>query len=130
MPISLLHNPNQPEVEGLPVIDPKTANQVLLMMEAVVNDGTGKSADVPGYRVAGKTGTARIAGKKGYEEHKYISSFVGIAPVSNPRLIVAVFIHEPTRGGYYGAQVASPLFASVMTAALRTLDIPPDKPLL
>lgn len=129
LPISLLHNADQPEVKGQQVIDPKTADQVLAMLEAVVNDGTGKSADVPGYRVAGKTGTARIAGKKGYEEHKYIASFVGIAPVSNPRLIVAVFIHEPTRGGYYGAQVASPLFSSVMSAALRTLDIPPDKPL-
>jgi len=129
LPISLLHNPDQPEVQGQQVIDPKTANQVLAMLEAVVNDGTGKSAEVPGYRVAGKTGTARIAGKKGYEEHKYIASFVGIAPVSNPRLIVAVFIHEPTRGGYYGAQVASPLFSSVMSAALRTLDIQPDKPL-
>ena len=127
LPISLLHNPEQPEVKGQQVIDPKTANQVLAMLEAVVNDGTGKSADVPGYRVAGKTGTARIAGKKGYEEHRYIASFVGIAPVSNPRLIVAVFIHDPTKGGYYGAQVASPLFASVMTAALRTLDIAPDK---
>ena len=128
LPISLLHNKDQSVVQGEQVIDPKTANQVLAMLEAVVQDGTGKSADVPGYRVAGKTGTARIAGKRGYEEHKYISSFIGIAPVSDPRLIVAVFIHEPTRGGYYGAQVASPLFASVMTAALRTLDIAPDKP--
>ena len=129
LPISLLHNPEQPDVKGQQVIDPKTANQVLTMLEAVVNDGTGKSAEVPGYRVAGKTGTARVAGKKGYEEHKYIASFVGIAPVSNPRLIVAVFIHEPTHGGYYGAQVASPLFAKVMAAALRTLDIAPDKPM-
>ncbi len=129
LPISLLHNPDQPVVTGQQVIDPKTANQVLAMLEAVVNDGTGKSADVPGYRVAGKTGTARVAGKKGYEEHKYIASFVGIAPVSNPRLIVAVFIHQPTKGGYYGAEVASPLFSKVMTAALRTLDIAPDKPM-
>lgn len=128
LPISLLHNPDQPAVKGQQVIDPKTANRVLAMMEAVVNDGTGKSADVPGYRVAGKTGTSRVAGKKGYQEHRYIASFVGIAPASNPRLIVAVFIHEPTRVGYYGAEVASPLFSKVMTAALRTLDIAPDKP--
>ncbi len=127
LPVSLLHNPNNPSVQGEQVINPKTAKQVLAMMEAVVNDGTGKSADVPGYRVAGKTGTARVAGKKGYEEHRHIASFVGIAPVSHPRLIVAVFIHEPTRGGYYGAAVAAPLFAKVMTAALRTLDILPDK---
>ena len=128
LPISLLHNPDQPVVKGQQVIDPKTANEILTMLEAVVNDGTGKSADVPGYRVAGKTGTARIAGKKGYDAHRYIASFVGIAPASNPRLIVAVFIHEPTHGGYYGAEVASPLFAKVMAAALRTLEIPPDKP--
>jgi cell division protein FtsI (penicillin-binding protein 3) len=78
--------------------------------------------------VAGKTGTARIAGKKGYEEKRYIASFVGIAPVSKPKLIVAVVIHEPTRSGYYAALVASPLFAKVMGASLRILDIPPDEP--
>ena len=127
LPISLLHNDNQKAVPGVPVLNPKTANQVLMMLEAVVNNGTGKSADVVGYRVAGKTGTARIAGKKGYEESRYISSFIGIAPVSNPRLIVAVFIHEPTHGGYYGAAVAGPLFSKVMTTALRILDIAPDK---
>ena len=128
-PISLLHNPDKPVVKGEQVIDPNTANQVLKMMEAVVNDGTGKSADVPGYRIAGKTGTSRVAGKKGYAENRHIASFVGIAPASNPRLIVAVFIHEPTQNGYYGAAVAAPLFAKVMTAALRTLDIAPDKPM-
>jgi cell division protein FtsI (penicillin-binding protein 3) len=129
LPISLLHDPEQPVVQGEQVIHPKTANQVLTMLEAVVNDGTGKSADVPGYRIAGKTGTARIAGKKGYETHRHLASFVGIAPVSNPRLVVAVFIHEPTRLGYYGAAVAAPLFAKVMTAALRILDVSPDKPM-
>lgn len=127
IPISLLHNNNEP-VTGTQVLNPKTASQILTMLEAVVLDGTGKSAMVPGYRVAGKTGTARVAGKHGYEEKRYISSFVGIAPASNPKLIVAVFIHEPTRGGYYGAQVASPLFAKVMGAALRILDISPDQP--
>lgn len=124
-PISLLHN--QGSVDGVQVLNPKTANQVLAMLEAVVNDGTGKSAMVPGYRVAGKTGTARVAGKKGYEDKRYISSFVGIAPVSNPRLIVAVIIHEPTRLGYYGAAVAGPLFAKVMGASLRILDVTPDQ---
>jgi cell division protein FtsI (penicillin-binding protein 3) len=127
LPISLLHSDSSQPVQGVPVMNPKTANQVLSMLEAVVNDGTGKSADVPGYRIAGKTGTARVAGKKGYEEKRYISSFVGIAPVSHPRLIVAVFIHEPTKGGYYGAAVAGPLFSKVMTAALRILDVSPDK---
>ena len=127
VPISLLHN--QAKVEGTQVLKANTANQVLAMLEAVVSgaDGTGKTAQIPGYRVAGKTGTARIAGKKGYEEKRYISSFVGIAPVSKPRLIVAVVIHEPTRLGYYAAAVAAPLFAKVMSTALRILDVPPDQ---
>ena len=128
LPISLLHNENQQAVEGVQIMNPKTANQILMMLEAVVNDGTGKSAQVPGYRVAGKTGTARVAGKRGYSERRYIGSFIGIAPVSNPRLIVAVIINEPSKGGYYGAAVAAPLFAKVMTMALRILDVQPDQP--
>ena len=128
LPVSLLHN-TEP-VEGTPVLDKKTAAQVLSMMEAVVSgvDGTGKQASVPGYRVAGKTGTARIAGKRGYEANRHIASFVGIAPVSQPRVVVAVVIHEPTQRGYYAAAVAAPLFSKVMSAALRILDIPPDQP--
>ena len=127
LPVSLLHK--QVPVEGVQVLNAKTANEVLAMLEAVVSgdNGTGKSAQVSGYRVAGKTGTARIAGKNGYEEKRYIASFVGIAPVSKPRLIVAIVIHEPTRSGYYAAQVAAPLFAKVMGAALRLLDIQPDE---
>jgi len=126
LPIDLLHRDQV--VADEQVISQTTADQVLAMLEAVVNAGTGKSAMVPGYRVAGKTGTARVAGKHGYEEKRYMSSFVGIAPASEPRLIVAVFINDPTKGGYYGAAVAAPLFAKVMGAALRILDIPPDQP--
>lgn len=126
LPINLLHNEQQKPVEGVQVINPKTADQILAMLEAVVNDGTGKAAQVPGFRVAGKTGTARVAGKNGYAERRYIGSFIGIAPVSDPRLIVAVFIHEPTKGGYYGAAVAAPLFSKVMGMALRILDVKPD----
>lgn len=125
MPVSFLYH--QPKPVGVQALDPTIAGQLLTMLEAVVNDGSGKSSEIPGYRVAGKTGTARIAGKNGYNEHRYTSSFVGIAPVSNPRLIVAVFIHEPTHGGYYAAQVAAPLFAKIMSTALRILDVPPDK---
>lgn len=128
LPVSLLHN-TEP-VEGRSVLNPKISDQVLSMMEAVVNgaDGTGKQAKVPGYRVAGKTGTARIAGKKGYEANRHIASFAGIAPVSQPRLVVVVVIHEPTQMGYYAASVAAPLFSKVMSASLRILDIPPDQP--
>lgn len=113
--------------QGIRVLDPVIAAQVMKMMEAVLEEGTGKSARVPGFRIAGKTGTARIAGKNGYESNRHIGSFVGIAPVSNPRLVVVVIIHEPSRRGYYGAQVAAPLFARVMSGALRILDVPPDK---
>jgi cell division protein FtsI (penicillin-binding protein 3) len=129
LPISLLHNSTH--AEGQQVLNAKTSSQVLAMMEAVVSgvDGTGKQAQVPGYRVAGKTGTARIAGKKGYEENRHIASFVGIAPVSKPKLIVVVIIQEPSRNGYYAAAVAAPLFAKVMGAALRILDIPLDQPM-
>lgn len=127
LPISLIHNQKNGEI--VQAVNEKTADQVLKMMEAVVNSdaGTGRSARVTGYRVAGKTGTARIAGKRGYEENRHIASFVGIAPVSDPRLIVAVVIYEPTHGGYYAAAVAGPLFSKIMGASLRILDVYPDE---
>lgn len=123
--ITLLHHDRL--AEPVAVMKQKTAQQVLLMMEAVIGkEGTGRSAQVPGYRVAGKTGTSRIAGKKGYEADRHIASFVGIAPVSNPRFVVVVIIHEP-QNKYYAAQVAAPLFAKVMGGALRMFDIQPDQ---
>lgn len=125
IPVTLLHNDKPPP--GVQVIQPKTAEQVLLMMEAVLSkDGTGRSARVPGYRVAGKTGTARVAGKDGYKDRRYTSSFMGIAPVSNPKFAVFVVIHEPSRKGYYAAAVAAPLFAKVMAGALRIFNVPTD----
>jgi len=126
VPISLLHNPES--AKRLQAIKPETADTILNMLEAVVVNGTGKAGMVPGFRVAGKTGTALIAGKQGYSDKRYISSFVGMAPVSNPRVIVAVFIHEPnTHKGYYGAAVAAPLFAKVLETSLRLLNVTPDE---
>jgi cell division protein FtsI (penicillin-binding protein 3) len=125
-PIHLLHYPSHDQ--GTQVLAPLIASQVLDMLEFVVNEGTGVSAKVPGYRVAGKTGTARIAGKKGYSERRYIASFVGIAPVSKPRLVVAVVINEPSLSTYYANLVAAPLFSKVMGASLRILDVQPDQP--
>ncbi len=126
LPLSLVHNETK---EGaIPVVASNTAKQILRMMETVLaNGGTGKLARIDNYRVAGKTGTARIAGKKGYEADRHIASFVGIAPVSRPRLIVAIVIQEPKRTNYYGGAVAAPLFAQIMGGALRILEIPPDK---
>jgi cell division protein FtsI (penicillin-binding protein 3) len=126
IPVTLLHN--DPPTAGVQVIKPQTAKQVLAMMEAVLGkDGTGKSARVPGYRVAGKTGTARVAGKDGYKDRRYTASFIGIAPVSKPKFVVVVIIHEPSKKGYYAAAVAAPLFSKVMMGALRLFNIPTDE---
>lgn len=123
-PISLVKvdQPSQPKK----VFDEKIAQQMLLMLEAVVQGGSGSQAKVPGYRIAGKTGTANIAGKGGYDKQRYVSSFVGIAPVSDPRLIVAVVIKDPRGTQHLGGVVAAPVFSKVMLGALRLLNIAPD----
>jgi cell division protein FtsI (penicillin-binding protein 3) len=90
--------------------------------------GTAPRAQITGYRVAGKTGTAHKLEGAGYASNKYVSSFVGFAPVSAPRLIVAVMIDEPSAGQYYGGAVAAPAFSRVMAGALRLLSVPPDAP--
>jgi cell division protein FtsI (penicillin-binding protein 3) len=125
MPVHLLHSDEPPL--GKQVLSAKISQQVLEMMELVVKrGGTGTKAAVPGYRVAGKTGTARIAGQHGYQDKRYIASFAGVAPVSRPRIVVAVVIHEPTKNSFYGGRVAAPLFSKVMEASLRLMDIEPD----
>ncbi len=129
LPVSLLRLDSPPE--GKRVMDPKIASEMLSLLESVVNGkdaerATGESARIPGYRVAGKTGTARIIGPDGYEEHRHVSTFVGIAPVSNPRLVIAVVIHDPQGEKYYGADVAAPIFKKIMVDALRILDVAPD----
>ncbi|PVV06430.1 MAG: cell division protein [gamma proteobacterium symbiont of Ctena orbiculata] len=126
MPVSLL---KQEQAEpGERVMRKSTARTVVKMLEAVVSsEGTAPLAAVPGYRVAGKTGTAKKSVAGGYAEDKYLSLFVGIAPVSDPRLVMAVFIDEPQGKEYYGGLVAGPVFSKVMSGALRLLNIPPDK---
>ena len=111
------------------VFSQQTAREVRAMLEmAVQPGGTAPKAQIPGYRVAGKTGTAyKLEG--GQYAKKYVASFVGFAPVSDPRLIVAVMIDEPGGAQHYGGDVAGPVFASVMGGALRTLGIAPDAPL-
>ncbi len=112
-----------------PVISPAIAQAVRHMLEmAAQPGGTAPRAQVTGYRVAGKTGTAHKLEGKGYATDKYVSSFVGFAPVSNPRLIVAVMIDEPTAGQHYGGVVAAPVFSQVMAGALRLLAVAPDAP--
>ena len=115
-------------VAGAPVLKPATARAVKHMLEMVTEPGgTAPKAQVPGYRVAGKTGTAHKV-EAGIYVNKYVASFVGFAPASNPRLIIAVMIDEPTGSQYYGGSVAAPIFSSVMAAALRLLGVPTDAP--
>jgi len=113
---------------GSPVVSQKVSMQVREMMETVTQvGGTAVKAQVEGYRVGGKTGTAHKSnGKKGYSSNRYDAFFVGIAPISSPRIVVAVVIDEPTVGGHYGGDVAAPVFSAVTRSALRTLNIAPD----
>jgi len=125
LPLSLARAEAAPTV-GTRVFSAQTAREMRTMLEmAVQPGGTAPKAQVPGYRVAGKTGTAHKLEGGRYAD-KYISSFVGFAPVSDPRLIVAVMIDEPSGGIYYGGQVAAPVFAGVMSSALRSLGVAPD----
>lgn len=126
-PVSLLKLKDAPV--GTQVFSAKTAHQIKDMLELVVlPGGTALRAQVLGYRVAGKTGTTHKLGPTGYEKDKYVGSFVGMAPASNPRLIMAVMIDEPTSGEYYGGTVAAPVFSAVMADALRMLAVPQDAP--
>jgi cell division protein FtsI (penicillin-binding protein 3) len=111
---------------GQRIISEKTARQVRAMLETVVGpDGTAPKAQVPGYRVAGKTGTAYKV-EHGKYVNKYVASFVGFAPVSDPRLVIAVMVDEPSNGLHYGGDVAAPVFSAVAANALRALDVAPD----
>jgi cell division protein FtsI (penicillin-binding protein 3) len=114
--------------EGVRVLEEGVARELVTMMEAVVSDiGTARRARVMGYRVAGKTGTAWKASESGgYSTNKYMAVFGGVVPASNPRLAAVVIIDEPTGGAYYGGEVAAPVFAAVMSGALRLLAVPPD----
>ena len=116
-------------VAGTPAMKPETALAVRRMLELVVQPGgTAPRAQVSGYRVAGKTGTAHKLEGRGYAANRYVSSFVGFAPASDPRIVVAVMIDEPSAGQYYGGAVAAPVFSSVTGAALRMLGVPTDAP--
>jgi cell division protein FtsI (penicillin-binding protein 3) len=114
---------------GKRVMDMKVTQEIIAILETVVKKGgTATAAKVAGYRVAGKTGTAYIAGRNGYDKHDrhYTASFVGFAPVSNPQLVVAVVLHDPDRKEHFGGEVAAPAFAQVMGQTLRLMNIPPD----
>ena len=127
LPLSMTKVDERPM--GQRVLAAKTARSVRHMLEMAAGPGgTAPQAQIPGYRVAGKTGTAHKRDDGRYV-NRYLASFVGFAPVSDPRVIVAVMVDEPSAGKYYGGLVAAPVFARIAGDSLRTLRVPPDAPL-
>jgi len=118
---------DQPAGESRQVMRADTARRVRQMLEPVVSRlGTAPRAQIPGYRVAGKTGTVKKAVAGGYAEDRYLSLFAGMAPASDPRLVMVVMLDEPRSGDYYGGLVSGPVFSRVMGGALRLLGVAPD----
>lgn len=128
LPVSLLRRGDVPE--GEPAMSATTSTAMRDMLELVTQKGgTAPQARIPGYRVAGKTGTARKVVGRGYEQGKYVANFIGFAPASQPRLLVGVAIDSPSAGRYYAGEVAAPVAARILGAALRALNVPHDLPL-
>jgi cell division protein FtsI (penicillin-binding protein 3) len=131
MPVSFLRR-NRADAEEMaslytPVFSRKSLSAVRGMLESVVvKGGTGTKAAVPGYRIAGKTGTVKKSKSGGYTEDSYLSLFAGMAPASDPSLVMVVVINEPRGEEYGGGAIAAPVFSRVMAGALRMLDVPPD----
>jgi cell division protein FtsI/penicillin-binding protein 2 len=109
------------------VLSEATARTVRDLLVGVVEHGTGKKATIPGFVVAGKTGTAQKAGLGGYQPGRYVSSFVGFAPSDDPKLVGLVLIEEPKGGKYYGGDIAAPVFARIVSQALGILRIAPEE---
>ncbi|MEY5099206.1 MAG: hypothetical protein RJA36_1925 [Pseudomonadota bacterium] len=125
IPATILRKP-EPGV-GVPVFSPRTAGQVRKMLALATGPGgTGQRAQTVGYSVGGKSGTARKQAGKGYASGKYRSWFTGMAPIDNPRIIVAVMLDEPGAGQVYGGLVAAPVFSETVQQALRIMGVPPD----
>lgn len=113
----------EPRVER--VFSADVAREVRSMLQSVVSGGTGKAATIPGYTVAGKTGTTHISENGSYADDKYISQFAGMVPAGNPDMVAVISIIEP-RGRYYGGEVAAPVFSKIMAGALRLRNVNPD----
>ncbi|MBQ0725037.1 MAG: penicillin-binding protein 2, partial [Cycloclasticus sp.] len=114
-------------VEGDRVMSTAIAKQIRAMLQGVVSPvGTAPRAQIHGYSVAGKTGTVKKAIAGGYSEDKYLGIFAGMAPASNPKLVLVVVIDEPKAGDYYGGLVAAPVFSRIMAGALRLMNVAPD----
>jgi cell division protein FtsI (penicillin-binding protein 3) len=129
-PISFLRVDSPPV--GTRALDEHVCLELTRMLESVVaaeGDGTGKRAAIPGYRVAGKTGTAQEAVAGGYSTDRYFALFAGVAPETNPRLAALVVLDDPSAGQHQGGMVSAPVFSAIMGGALRLLAVAPDEPI-
>lgn len=128
IPMTMLrHGADEPPVAGLRVLSPATVREVRKMLQLAAGPGgTGPKAQTIGYSVGGKSGTAHKQEGKGYATNKYRSWFVGMAPISSPRIIVAVMVDEPNNGLHFGGDVAAPVFSQVVQQTLRMMNVEPD----
>jgi cell division protein FtsI (penicillin-binding protein 3) len=125
VPISFVPQPGP--VAGVRVISAETAKLVRGMLERATGpEGTAPKAQVIGFRVAGKTGTAHKPERGGYAKNKYVASFVGFAPAEKPRFVIAVMVDEPSAGKHYGGEVAAPIFSQIANDTLRRMQLSPD----
>ncbi len=117
-----------PKVKRRRLVTPAVSAEIKTMLEDVVSEGTGTLAAVPGYKVAGKTGTAQKPdGHGGYSSSKYVASFVGMVPATRPKLVILVMVDEP-RGAIWGGVVAAPAFSQIAQFDMQYLEVPPDAP--
>ncbi|MDI4635282.1 penicillin-binding protein 2 [Pelomonas sp. V22] len=127
IPITMTRSQSGEPVHGIRVFSPKVAHDMRGMLQMAAGPGgTAPMAMAPGYSVGGKSGTAHKQEGKAYAGNKYRSWFVGLAPISNPRIIVAVMVDEPSNGVYFGGAVAGPVFSQVVSQSLRLMNVPPD----
>ena len=129
VPLTLLKRADNQAVAGTRIFSTETATAMRSMLEKVTEPGgTAVKAQVIGYRVGGKTGTAYKVEGNGYNKSKYIASFAGLAPISHPRIVVTVMVDEPPQGNHYGGRIAAPVFSKIVSETLRTLSVAPDAP--
>jgi len=128
IPMTMLrHEADEPPVAGLRVLSPATVREIRKMLQMAAGPGgTGAKAQTIGYSVGGKSGTAHKQEGKGYAANKYRSWFVGMAPITSPRIIVAVMVDEPNNGLHFGGDVAAPVFSQVVQQTLRMMNVEPD----
>jgi cell division protein FtsI (penicillin-binding protein 3) len=128
IPVTMLRaDPNSPPLQGVRVFSPETVHEIRKMLQMAAGPGgTGPKAQTIGYSVGGKSGTAHKQEGKGYASNKYRSWFVGMAPINDPRIIVAVMVDEPSNGLHFGGDVAAPVFSQVVQQTLRMMNVAPD----